>query len=156
MVHILAAANRMLEVSGFNIGNLKLQKLLYYAYGANLILNPEEELIEGPQAWHYGPVFPSVYHAFKRYGARIIRDSAEVPRAGLHGISTYVPSSSKLHQIIEEVFDVYGKMDESYLVRLTHQQGSPWAQAYTQKQKVRMSKQAIKEHFEKYVVSQNP
>ena len=156
MTHILAAANKMLEVSGFNIGNLKLQKLLYYAYGANLILNPEDELIEGPEAWHFGPVFPSVYHAFKRYGSRIIGDPAEVPWTGLHSLSTYVSIGSKLNEIIEEVFDVYGQMKESYLVRLTHQQGSPWAQAYTQKQKVRMSKQAIKEHFEKYVVSQNP
>ena len=146
MTHILAAANRMLEVSGFNIGNLKLQKLLYYVYGANLILNPEDELIEGPQAWHYGPVFPSVYHAFKRYGASDIKSPAN-PR---NFVSVFI--NPALNRIILDVFDIYGGKPEFHLVQLTHQKGSPWADVYEPRQDKEIDKNSIKDYFEKYVI----
>ena len=72
--------------------NLKLQKLLYFAYGVHLSLF-NEKLFEGEiQAWKHGPVVPLVYHEFKDCGknpitpnslARIVidfSDEFEVPR----------------------------------------------------------------------------
>ena len=154
MVHILAAANRMIEFSDFYISNLKLQKILYYAYGANLVLNPEEILTEGPQAWHYGPVFPSVYHAFKRYGSGYITIRADIPLMGLHEIMGHVTHGSKLDQILSKVFEVYGKIDDFELVQLTHQKGSPWAKVYEpQKKNKPIPHKIIEDYFREYVVS---
>ena len=149
MIHILAVANRMIECSDFYISNLKLQKILYYAYGANLVLNPEEVLTERPQAWHYGPVFPSVYHAFIYYGSGYITGHAAI--SSLHGISSHV--SEKLDQILSKVFEIYGKIDDLELVQLTHQKGSPWATTYDPKKKNKpIPQKLIKAYFRQYVV----
>jgi uncharacterized phage-associated protein len=51
-----------------DLTNLKLQKLLYFAYGVHLSLF-NEKLFEGEiQAWKHGPVVPVVYHEFKDCG----------------------------------------------------------------------------------------
>ncbi len=68
MTNIVAVANKTLEISDFSLTNLKLQKILYYVYGTNLVINTEQ-ISECPQAWDYWPVFPTVYNQFRRYGA---------------------------------------------------------------------------------------
>ena len=52
-----------------DLTNLKLQKLLYFAYGLHLVLF-EKPLFEDEyfEAWQYGPVLRSVYKEFKNFG----------------------------------------------------------------------------------------
>ena len=155
MVHILAAANGMLEVSDYHISNLKLQKLLYYVYGVNLVINPDEELSEGPQAWAYGPVFPTVYRKFKQYGDETITMPAMISPYGANG-SIEVSNISKLWEIIEAVYQRFGALPEFELVRRTHQPGAPWDQYYQPgKQKVTIRKPTIKKYFKERVVGEN-
>ncbi|MCK4089659.1 DUF4065 domain-containing protein [Acinetobacter radioresistens] len=54
----------------FNEGvtNLKLQKLLYFVYGYHLAERDQKLFNDSIEKWQYGPVVPSVYHAFKDYG----------------------------------------------------------------------------------------
>lgn len=71
MTEIFSIADHLIDKSNRLVTNLKLNKLLYYVYGINLVVNEGERISESPQAWKYGPVFPSVYHGFKHYGAGV-------------------------------------------------------------------------------------
>ena len=50
------------------ITNLKLQKLIYFTYAQHLVATKRKIFDEPIEKWQYGPVVPSVYHAFKDYG----------------------------------------------------------------------------------------
>lgn len=53
---------------GIEINNLKLQKLLYYFYAKNLVENEVNIFEDKFEKWQYGPVLPTVYHAYKQFG----------------------------------------------------------------------------------------
>ena len=63
-------ANYFISNKNLDVDNLKLNKLVYISYGFALACFKEElELFKEPiQAWRLGPVIPSIYHEFKRYG----------------------------------------------------------------------------------------
>ena len=65
--HIANYILRYFHVNKKEITHLKLQKLLYIAYGWNLVLNKEHPRLfdESIQAWKLGPVIPSVYYYYK-------------------------------------------------------------------------------------------
>ncbi|WP_366513810.1 type II toxin-antitoxin system antitoxin SocA domain-containing protein [Planktotalea sp.] len=44
---------------------MKLQKLVYIAYGWHLALSGKKLFTEEIEAWKHGPVVPSLYHEFK-------------------------------------------------------------------------------------------
>jgi uncharacterized phage-associated protein len=48
--------------------HMKLQKLVYYAYGWWLLYHSEPIMTEPPEVWRHGPVFSSMYHALKHHG----------------------------------------------------------------------------------------
>lgn len=53
------------------ITHLKLQKLVYYAHAWYIGLNgPNNPLVEDDsiEAWVHGPVFPRLYHEYRRHG----------------------------------------------------------------------------------------
>jgi len=72
MKESFAATNYIIEnLNKRNISdltNLKLQKLLYFAYGVHLSLFNEKLFNDEIQAWKLGPVIPSVYKEFKDHG----------------------------------------------------------------------------------------
>ena len=70
------------------INNLKLQKLLYFFYARRLFENRGNPFRERFQKWQYGPVMPSVYHAYKLNGGADIK---EVPRHYRFEESKFVP-----------------------------------------------------------------
>ena len=47
---------------------MKLIKLVYIAYAWHLALHSKPLFNEKIEAWPYGPVIPSLYHEFKRFG----------------------------------------------------------------------------------------
>ena len=99
---------------------LKLIKLCYISHGFNLAVNDRPLLAERPQAWAYGPVFPSVYHAFKEVGKGIITDMLQCEMEHIHGEEA---------DIINLVCNKYGKLSGHQLSALCHADGTPWAQA---------------------------
>ncbi len=56
------------EDQGEGITNMKMQKLVYYAQGFSLAMLNKPLFEEPIEAWQYGPVVPTLYHAFKKYG----------------------------------------------------------------------------------------
>jgi uncharacterized phage-associated protein len=110
--HILALSNP--EV-GDLISNLKLQKLLYYAQGFHLALYDQPLFSEDIYAWQYGPVVPEVYHEYKALGADVIPAPEVVD----------VQVDSKVIDLIEEVYEVYGQFSALKLMDMTHNE-TPW------------------------------
>jgi len=130
----LAVANYFLDLAkakGIGLDPMKLQKLIYFAHGWHLALYDGAPLIdEQIQAWDYGPVVSSVYHEFKKFGARPIdqlgtdfdlaKDEIVTPRIALHDKQTIA--------LLDKIWEVYGRYTGVQLSNLTHETGSPWAQ----------------------------
>lgn len=105
--------------AGDSITNLKLQKVLYYAQGWALAVLGKPLFDEVVEAWKYGPVVPSIYHAFKKFGDGAIMPN-DAPKGALPG---------EIAALIDQVWDRYGNMSGTDLVRQPHRE-SPWSDAF--------------------------
>lgn len=108
---------------------LKLQKLVYLAYGWNFAFN-DTPLIndEYAEAWQHGPVFPSLYHEFKHRGRQPILDLAKDTDFGLlKEAAPRVPRSDRdTREFLDRIWEVYGKFSGGHLSELCHEPGTPW------------------------------
>ena len=102
---------------------MQLIKLVYIAHGWNLALSkakvPEPLITECIQAWKYGPVIESLYHAFKHRG------NSSIPKEDAEGFPSEEidPWTSGL---LDKVWEKYGNLTGVRLSALTHQEGTPW------------------------------
>ena len=144
MTDILPIADYVIEKSGCSITNLKLNKLLYYVYGVNLVINAKEKISEGPEAWTYGPVFPTVYHQYKRYG------QGPIERPDKTGSN--IPRRSTIAKICDRVLDHYLPMDDFELVILTHKENSPWDKTFDGSYYKTIPDTDIKDYFEREII----
>ena len=96
---------------------LKLQKLLYFAQGISFCMHDEEFFNEQFEAWVHGPVVPTVYHKYKKYGYNPINIDYSTDTI-----------TDKQNEVLVYVKDNYGKYDGRYLEELTHSQ-DPWLYA---------------------------
>lgn len=112
--YIIAIANS----KGIGINMTKVQKLLYISYGVFLAVKGERLLNEHPQAWPYGPVFPSTRnHLLKEnfYEISIGDSKFSVMRA-----------NEELNSLLNSVFSSFGNWTAGQLTEWSHQDGSPW------------------------------
>jgi uncharacterized phage-associated protein len=123
----LAIANTFLArygVESGGISHMKLQKLVFYAYGWWLASYDEPLASEAPQVWQYGPVFSSLYSALAPFGMEPI-DSPM--RAVPIGSAPIVPESDvEVHELLEWVWQRYGGYGAGKLSDMTHAKGTPW------------------------------
>jgi uncharacterized phage-associated protein len=94
--------------------NLKLQKLVYYAQAWHLALKDKSLFDDRIEAWVHGPVVPSLYRRFKKYGWEPIALQPHAPA---------FTNGTEKHLV--EVFSVYGRFTAWDLERMTHQE-KPW------------------------------
>lgn len=111
----LAATDRD---AGDSITHLKLQKLVYYAQAWALVLLEDELFTEDFQAWVHGPVLPSLYHAFSKYGWQAL----PAPDDEL------IDFPEEVKQVLIDVYNTYGGLHAKRLEELTHQE-PPWRNA---------------------------
>ena len=104
------------EASGEGISPLKIQKLVYYAQGLSLGMSNEPLFDEPIEAWTYGPVVSSLYHAFKHHG------NESIDRPDNFSIDDYTP---EVREILEAVAIVYGQFAAWKLRDMTHSE-PPW------------------------------
>lgn len=121
--------------------NMKLQKLVYLAYGWHFAIADEKLFDDEIQAWRYGPVIPSLYQKFKLYFSNPIPSN-----------HYFVPESTELPElvmkIVDKVWESYGNYDAGTLVELTHQPESPWHRAYCAGQlDIQISDDDINSHY---------
>jgi uncharacterized phage-associated protein len=142
---VKAVANYFLDLAekeGKKLTPMQLQKLVYFAHGWYLALTEKPLVDEHPEAWPYGPVFPSLYHAFKEYGGgpiqgRALEYSLDVnPATGRRTIfrattpsldDDPVPESREYSKsVVKRVWDVYGSWTGLQLSQLSHLSDGPW------------------------------
>lgn len=106
---------------GEGVCNMKLQKLLYYAQGYCLALTKAPLFAEPVEAWRHGPVVNDSYQRFKAAGQNPIQvDEGDLASAD--------ELSFEITEILEGVWDQYGRYTPSYLRELTHNE-APWLTA---------------------------
>lgn len=125
---------------GYTISNLKLQKILYFVQAEFLVSRGEPCFYEEIEAWDFGPVIPEVYHEFKIYG------SSAIPRSEAKNSNILILNRDKC--MIDDMVDECANYSASYLVEVTHNQ-DPWNDVYEKYCNNIISKESIKEYFEK-------
>lgn len=104
----------------------KVQKLLYLLYGTFLCIYGERLLDEHPQAWPYGPVFPTtrtrLLKGFENFTEITIEDIPEEKRKELI-------SDHKLNRVLDSVLSNFGSWNAGQLTEWSHSDGSPWDKA---------------------------
>lgn len=133
---VLSVANHFIELAkreGQPISNMKLQKLLFFAHGHNLGLRGTRLVDEVPEAWDYGPVFPSIYHTFKAYGSQPITSPGMCIVWSADSVPIQVPpppiSDPTDIQMIEAVWSSYKNYTPIQLSNMSHVADGPWAKA---------------------------
>lgn len=129
-----AVANYILDKlrrHGINdITNLKLQKMLYIAYGLHWCLY-EENLFESQiQAWKLGPVVPDVYNEFKDFSDKSITTEAGIDADG-DGVVIFPTFDKNFPEFknfnaMTMACVIHGNKKASTLVNITHKNGSAW------------------------------
>lgn len=116
--YIIAWANK----HKFGINLTKVQKLLYIAYGAALVFDKGRERLcnEHPQAWPFGPVFPTTRNRLLR-----IKDDFESVTFDNENIKD-LKKDSYLNSLIKFVFEGFGSLTAAQLTAWSHQENSPW------------------------------
>lgn len=100
------------------VSNLKLQKMLYFAWIEYYKKVGKELFSENICAWQFGPVVPEVYYEFCVYGSQPITQE-------------YVEHLAPEDQcLVDATLDKYLCKSVSELVNRTHQSGKPWALTY--------------------------
>lgn len=143
---IVLRASRM----GIAVSNLALQKLAYFAHGWHLALTGQPLLDTNYnfEAWRYGPVVPASYHAFKWYS------SNPIPPGHIRNFElTELADDSQQAKIIDQVLRVYGPLEATKLVELSHAVNGPWHEEYSSDSPNRIiSNQKIQQYFSSMVV----
>jgi uncharacterized phage-associated protein len=111
---------------------MKLQKLLFFAQSWYLRLNNRPLFDDLFARWQYGPVIPSIYREFKRfgpkeiadYGKRVVVDEDGEDRISIPGIDE--ERDKETISFIEEITNVYGDFTGWELSVMTHEKGSAW------------------------------
>ncbi len=130
----LAVANYFIERFGApnGIEHMKLQKLVYCAYGWWLALDDTGTrlLNEGPQVWRHGPVFDSLYHVLKPFGRRPITEIQSVsPFARPDQIDA---DDDNTRFLLDWTWNRYGHLSSFALSNMTHKAGTPWNRVATE------------------------
>lgn len=131
---------------GFSVNMTKVQKLLYIAYGLCLAVSDTRLVDEHPQAWPYGPVFPTTRNKLLKMDMYSI--SMEAPEF------TEIREDDDTMELMDLVFGTFGKWTASELTGWSHKEGSPWENAVSSagfKWGDRMNDRDIKAYFKSII-----
>ena len=138
-----------------DIDLLRLVKMCYFGYGWALSIMEGKKLIaEDIQAWKFGPVIPSVYHAFQHWGRKPITKfvpSLEISLDEKVEELRYrsVNEETTEGRVLSVVWNTYKHKSASEVVSLTHQPGTPWAETYKKWERgTVIPTEKIKKHFD--------
>lgn len=114
------------ERDGERLTPMKVQKLVYFAHGWTLALTGRPLIDEQVEAWRFGPVVPSLYHALKHYGSEAIPASRRISAQAVFGEGEPLPIGELDRKLVEKIWRVYGRFPAVELSEMTHASGSPW------------------------------
>lgn len=139
-----AIANEFLKLAGNQpINQMWLQKLVYMAHGWNLAINDEPLIAGRIEAWDGGPVMRKIWDQMRDLGRNA---------SGLFGRTPEEPYVADLSDgekaVIERVWKRYGGYTGRQLSNMTHQEGTPWSNAYFGRgRNAKLRDDDIKQHF---------
>ena len=124
-------ANKILHLakeSDISLTSMQLLKLVYLAHGWSLVMLDDAIVRNTPQAWQYGPVYPTIYKSVKKSGSRPITDMIADNVTG----EIYFPKdiSKQRVRFIETILTSYGRKRAFDLSSITHKEGTPWYRTY--------------------------
>ena len=143
-----AIANKILEIrqeTGEPMTLMQLIKLVYIADGWSMALRGKPLSKHNPQAWQYGPVYPTAYTAFKQFGARPITAPAYVKGTNVPFEEEF---STEEEELLRAVVNSYGKLSAFALSNLTHQPDTPWSKAFEKGAYTEINAEEMRSHFE--------
>ena len=119
MPALLVAEQILFERSALSIPTDPMQvlKLVYLSHGWVLGIHDEPLISEPVEAWTYGPVVPSVYFTYKRFGRNPITDDTHDLSFGF---------TDEQLKITRSVLEIYKDTHGTTLSAITHKKGSPW------------------------------
>lgn len=162
--HPAAIANYLLllaEGERKSLSPMQVQKLVYFAHGWHLGYGRGPLSSDEVQAWRWGPVFPDLYHAVKKWGSGSIAEPISILRVTqdsdgyvVERDEPVIPSDDTdfTVQLIERVWEQYGDMEGWALSQLTHAQDGPWYKARMKSDGARnvvIPDDSIREYFER-------
>ena len=106
---------------GRGLSPMQIQKLVYFAHGWHLGIFDKPLITDRVEAWDYGPVIPSLYQAFKKYGSDVIRQGEYLP-----GSQRVDPDDERAIVLLRRIWEVYGGKTGLELSSLTHVTDGPW------------------------------
>lgn len=153
----LAIANefirRSLETSDRPLTQMQLQKLVYFAHGWNLALNSGPLVADQMQAWDFGPVFPALYSALRKFGRAVIgrplRWGEDTPFDFDDGEEAKETLLSSESTVIQSVWNAYGGFPAFKLSALTHEPDTPWSKFFESGKNRTIPDADVKAHFSK-------
>jgi uncharacterized phage-associated protein len=101
-----------------DINMTKIQKLTYIAYGTYLAIKGERLIDEYPQAWPYGPVFPTT----RNHLLKLDLNKISLSEPDLSEIS----KNEEVSALIDLVNRKFGNWSAGMLSEWSHKDGSPW------------------------------
>ncbi len=124
-------------LEGEALTQMELQKLVYIAHGWHLALLDEPLIDEVVEAWKWGPVIPSLYRSFARFGASAIPAESMKPTL-----------PEKTESLLNDVWEVYKRFTAAELSAMTHKPNTPWSLAFKKEiRNIPISNDSIKLHY---------
>ncbi len=103
---------------------LSLQKQLYFVQGFYLALYKEVLFKVNCEAWLHGPVYPEVYHKYKRYGYNPIEDDEHY----IYDKNVEKKLNNDEKAVVDMVTKTFGMYSGKILENITHKE-EPWKKA---------------------------
>lgn len=113
LVNLFRADNRQ-------VTQLQIQKLMYFFEAFYMCIKNIESLYQCHfNAWAFGPVAIPLYKEYKVFGSADIILTDEKTEQG-----NKIDSFKK--EVLNKIYETFGKLSASQLVDITHKEGSPW------------------------------
>lgn len=125
---------------GIALSPMKAIKLVYFCHAWYLGFCSKPLLDEPVQAWKFGAVVPSLYHALKIYGAGDIQYPI-LKNQSDHYLDIYLNNNQAINKaefvstkgltdeerrVIDSVWNGYKNLDATDLSGIMHRKGTPW------------------------------
>jgi len=124
---------------------MQLIKLVYLAHAWMLAIYSRPLISEEIEAWQYGPVIPSLYHEIKGYRSNPVEYISSEENDSIDDNSV---------DIIDQVYEQYGRFSGIELSMLTHEAGSPWEITWNNEKKI-ISNDLITYYYRELLNKQN-
>lgn len=139
------------KARGERLSPMKLQKLVYYALGWYAGHTGRPLVDEPVEAWQYGPVIPSLYQEFRKFGSGQITERATELDDNFELREVPPPDDPNVRKFLDNVWSSYGHFTAIKLSDMTHAEGGPWDQTWSESLGVRGTDipfERIKQYFQ--------